>query len=121
MKTSISLVMCLALFSVAMSAKGEKSSTVFQPPQVISTVEPSYPPNTVTGGTVILKITVGPSGEVEDVQVLQQAKGFTQQAIKAVRKWTFEPAKLDGKPVKASIPVAFSFSQPIVWWNRKAK
>ena len=121
MKTGINLGICLALFSVTLCAKTQKPSVDFQPPQVISTVEPSYPPNTVTGGTVILKITVGPSGEVEDVQVLQQAKGFTQQAIKAVRKWTFEPAKLDGKPVKASIPVAFSFSQPIVWWNRKGK
>lgn len=121
MKTSISLVICLVLFSVALHARGQKSSTDFQPPQVISTVEPSYPANTVAGGTVILKVTVSSSGEIEDVRVLQRAKGFTQQAIETVRKWKFEPAKLDGRPVAASIPVAFSFSQPIVWWNRKGK
>jgi TonB family protein len=121
MKTGISLVMCLALLSVTLCAKGQKSSTDFQPPQVISTVEPSYPANTVAGGTVILKVTVSSSGEIEDVRVLQEAKGFTQQAIEAVRKWKFEPAKLDGKPITASIPVVFSFSQPIVWWNRQGK
>jgi TonB family protein len=121
MKATIGLVMCLALFSATLFAREEKASWNFQPPQVISTVEPSYPANTVAGGTVILKVTVSSSGEIEDVRVLQEAKGFTQQAIDAVRKWKFEPAKLDGKPVTASIPVAFSFSQPIVWWNRQAK
>jgi protein TonB len=121
MKTGISLVICLALFTVTLSAKGQKSSTGFLPPQIISTAEPSYPPNAVAGGTVILKVTINSSGVIGDVQVLQDAKGFTRQAIETVRKWKFEPAKLNGKPVEASIPVAFSFSQPIVWWNRQPK
>ena len=121
MKTGISLLIFLTLSTVTLSAKGQKSSTDFQPPQVISTVEPSYPTNAVAGGTVILKVTINSSGGIEDVQVLQGAKGFTQQAIETVRKWKFEPAKLDEKRVEASIPVAFSFSQPIVWWNRQRK
>ena len=89
MKTGIGLLMCLVLFGITLFAKGQKISPAFQPPQVISTVEPSYPPNTVAGGTVVLKVTVSPSGEIEDVHVLQEAKGFTQQAIEAVRKWKF--------------------------------
>jgi TonB family protein len=121
MKTGLSLLVCLALFTVMLCAKGQKSSTDFQPPQVISTVEPSYPPNVVAGGTVILKVTVNSSGGIGDVQVLHEAKGFTQHAIQTVRKWKFKPAKLDGRPVEASIPVAFSFSQPIVWWNGQRK
>ena len=121
MKTVFSLVMCLALFSPTLCIGGQKPSMGFQPPQVISTVEPSYPANTVAGGTVILKVTVSSGGEIESVRVLQEAKGFTQQAIQTVRRWKFEPAKLNGKAVTASIPVAFSFSQPIVWWNQKGK
>jgi TonB family protein len=119
MKTSISLVICVALFTVTLSAKGQKSSTDFLPPQIISTVEPSYPPNAVAGGTVILKVTINSRGGIRDVQVLREAKGFTQQAIETVHKWRFQPAKLEGKPVEASILVAFSFSQPIVWWNHQ--
>jgi periplasmic protein TonB len=121
MKTSIGLIMCLALFSAPLSARGQKAPANFQPPQVLSTVEPSYPANTVAGGTVVLKVMIGIGGEVQDVQVLQGAGGFTQQAVETVKKWKFAPARLDGKPLTASLPVAFSFSQPIVWWNRKGK
>ncbi len=121
MKTGIVLLLSLALGSVTLSASGQGPALNFQPPQVVSTVEPSYPANTVAGGTVVLEVTVSASGEVKDVRVLQKAGGFTQEAIAAVRKWKFKPASLDGKPVTASIPAAFSFSQPIVWWNRQTK
>lgn len=121
MKKGLGIAICLAMFGVALSAKEQKTSPQFEPPQIVATVEPAYPVNTVTGGTVVLKVTVNSSGEITDVRVLQEAKGFTQQAIEAVKKWKFEPATLDGRPVTASIPVAFSFSQPIVWWNRQAK
>ena len=73
MKTGSSLLMCLALFTLPLCAKGQKTSTDFQPPRVISTVEPSYPPNAVVGGTVIMKVTVNSSGGIGDVQVLQEA------------------------------------------------
>ena len=121
MKAVIGLIMCAALFSVTLSATEQKTPADFQPPQVISTVEPSYPVNTVAGGTVVLKVTVGSSGKIQGVRVLSGAGGFTQQAVETVKKWKFAPAKLDGKPVTASLPVAFSFSQPIVWWNHQGK
>lgn len=121
MKTGIGLIMCLVLFSATLSAGGQKAPADFQAPQVISTVEPAYPANAVAGGTVVLKVTVGSDGEVKDVEVLQGANGFTQQAVETVKKWKFAPAKFDGKPVAASLPVAFSFSQPIVWWTRKGE
>ena len=121
MRITVGFLMCLVLFSSTLPAREEKASQDFQPPQVISTVEPSYPANTVSGGTVVLNVTVGPNGEIEDVHVLKAANGFTQQAMDTVRKWKFRPAQFDGKQVTASIPVVFSFSQPIVWWNNQSK
>ena len=121
MRAAVVLTISILMFCAALTAKEQGVPTDFQPPQVVSTVEPSYPANVVAGGTVVLKVKVSSSGTIEDVQVLQEASGFMQSALDAVRKWKFEPAHLDGKPVAASIPVAFSFSQPIVWWNRQAK
>jgi TonB family protein len=120
-RASIGFIICLVLFCTTLFARGHQAPVDFQPPQVISTVEPTYPANAVAGGTVVLKVAVGPGGEVKDVEVLQGASGFTQQAVETVKKWKFAPARLDGKPVAASLPVAFSFSQPIVWWNQKGK
>ena len=64
---------------------GQNATVDFQPPQVISAVEPSNPTNTVAGGTVILKMTVSSDDEIEDVGVLKEATGFTQQAIETLR------------------------------------
>ena len=121
MKTTFAILLCLLLPSPTLSAKEPKTSSDFQPPQVISTVEPSYPANAVSGGTVVLNVTIGSNGEIEDVQVLKAAGGFTQEAIETVRKWKFRPAQLNGKQLTASVPVVFSFSQPIVWWNHQSK
>ena len=121
MRTGIGLLVCVVLLGTTLSAKGQEPVADFQPPQVISTVEPSYPANVVSGGTVVLKVTVGSGGKIQGVHVLRQASGFTQQALEAVKKWKFKPARLNGKPVTASIPVVFSFSQPIVWWNQRHK
>ena len=120
-KTGVGLIMCLALLSVTVSAKTQRTPADFQPPQVISTVEPSYPASTVTGGTVVLEATVASSGKVKNVEVLRGASGFTLRALETAVKWKFAPATLDGESVIASLPVAFSFSQPIVWWNRTRK
>jgi TonB family protein len=121
MKAAIGLLICLALPGALLIARAQKSELYFQPPQVVTAEEPSYPANTVAGGTVVMNVTVSASGEIENVRVLRPAGGFTQPALEAVRKWKFKPASLDGKPVTASIPVAFSFSQPIVWWNRQTR
>jgi protein TonB len=121
MRKALGVAICLTMFCVVLSAKAQEASPRFESPQVVSTVEPAYPVNSVAGGTVVLKVTISSSGEITDVRVLQEAKGFTHLAIEAVRKWKFQPAKLDGRPITASIPVSFSFSQPIVWWNPQAK
>jgi outer membrane biosynthesis protein TonB len=34
---------------------------------------------------------------------------FTQEAIKAVKEWTFEPARLGGQPVAVLIVVTMEF------------
>lgn len=121
MKTGIGLAICLALCTLTPPARAQEPAPHFQPPQVISTVEPNYPANSVAGGTVVLEVKVSSGGEIQNVRVLQHAKGFTKQAVEAVKKWKFQAARFNGKPVQASIPVAFSFSQPIVWWNHQAR
>jgi protein TonB len=48
---------------------------------------------------------------------LKQSSGFPlldEAAIAAVRRWTFEPARIDGRAVASQVvvPVRFSMSNP---------
>jgi protein TonB len=88
----------------------------FEPAKVLSTVDANYPPNVVNPGTVVLEVTVGRQGDVEDVKVDKDAPGFTEEAQRVVREWKFKAATLDGEAIRSTIVVAFSFSQPLVAW-----
>ncbi len=64
-------------------------------------------------GTVGLEITVDEGGHVTDARVTQPAgHGFDEAALAAVRTWTFEPAKRDGRPIASTIQLAFPFALP---------
>ncbi len=67
-----------------------------------SNVKPHYPETArATGkqGTVILKVFILASGKVADVQLMRGDEPFASEAMKTVRKWTYEPAKYKGQPI----------------------
>jgi TonB family protein len=82
--------------------------------KVLKKVNAVYPPAAKEAritGTVILRVLVGRTGEVEDVEVLKGLpKGLSAAAVAAVRQWRFEPATVDGKPVPARTTLTFNFS-----------
>jgi protein TonB len=62
-------------------------------------------------GRVLLRLTIDDNGKLLNIEVIEGAGyGFTEAAIEAVKKSTFQPAVKDGKPVmsKALLPVKFS-------------
>jgi protein TonB len=62
-------------------------------------------------GTVILRVHVLPSGEVDDVQ-LARTSGFDSlddSALNTVKKWKFVPAKQNGKIVDQWVKVPIRF------------
>jgi TonB family protein len=117
MRAKIMPLAALVLIAgLALPMKAQDKASRFEPAKVISSVEPVYPPNVVNPGTVVLEVTVGPSGEIENVKVARDAPGFTGEAQRVVRMWKFKAATLDGRPVRSVISIAFSFSQPPVTW-----
>jgi len=83
------------------------------PPELVSKVSPGYPAAAVrvgAEGDVELRLTVGRTGEVTDVEVLKGLKwGLTEEAVRAVRKWKYRPATSNGEPVEATITVSIHF------------
>jgi len=62
-------------------------------------------------GKVLLRLTIDENGRLLNIEVIKGAGfGFTEAAIEAVKKSTFQPAMHDGIPVmsKALLPIRFS-------------
>lgn len=110
-------LLVLGLFAT-LAVLAQNKPPEFQSVQVVSTVEPAYPVMAVFGGTVVFDVTIGPQGEIENIDVVHDAPGFSEPAMKAIKQWKFKPATLGGQPVTSVIPVAFTFSQPALWWTK---
>ena len=61
-------------------------------------------------GEVLLRVLVGEDGTVLKVEAVEwDSEEFRRKAVKAVRKWEFEPGTKDGKPVSMWTRVVYSF------------
>ena len=61
-------------------------------------------------GTCVLWLVVGADGIPRNIRVARTlGLGLDEEAIKAVRKWKFEPARKDGQPVAVQVNVEVSF------------
>ena len=83
------------------------------PPKTIFAPDPKYSEEARQNkiqGSVVLWLVVGADGKPSNIKVTRSiGHGLDQEAIDAVKKWTFEPATLDGKPVPVQINVEVNF------------
>ena len=84
-------------------------------PRKIRSVDPRYTGRAREAcieGTVILQAVITKAGTVRAVSVLRSLPGLTDAAVTAIRRWKFEPATLDGRPVDVYYNVAVNFRAP---------
>lgn len=61
-------------------------------------------------GVVVLWVVVGRDGLPKDVRVARSlGLGLDQKAVDAVRRWRFQPATMDGRPVAVQLNIEVSF------------
>jgi protein TonB len=73
---------------------------------------PTYPEAARTAkkqGSVVLQATIGPSGHVSQVRVMDGDSSLSAAATTAVQSWLFDPARLDGRPVESTVLVTMNF------------
>jgi eukaryotic-like serine/threonine-protein kinase len=74
-----------------------------EPPEPFASNEPALMPESARAkaveASVVLRFVVDVDGAVKNVQVLKGEEPFTGAAVAAARKWRFEPARLDGRPL----------------------
>jgi len=62
-------------------------------------------------GKVVLRLTIDENGKLVNIEVIEDSGyGFADAAIAAVRKSTFIPPTMNGKPIlaRALLPVKFT-------------
>jgi len=77
-----------------------------------SRVAPAYPAKAKKKhieGTVKLRATIATDGSVQHLEVKEGDPILAESALKAVKKWTYEPAVVDGKPVEVEATIVVSF------------
>jgi len=80
--------------------------------QLISRVEPHYPPlavETRTQGTVRLHAIISRQGRITSLEVLSGHPFLVQAALEAVRQWRYRPTMLDGDPVEVETTITVVF------------
>ena len=81
-------------------------------PRVLKSVPADYPTAAQDAGIqgqVLLKIIISEKGDVENAEVLSGDEALTKSALKAIKKWKFEPSIVDGKPTKVRATIPFNF------------
>ena len=114
-KVAVGVLILLCLLAVTLAKTKEPRTSSFEPATVVFSAEPVYPANAMGSGTVVLAVSIDAAGEIQDVKVIKgSGGGFESSALEAIKEWKFKPAMLEGKPIPSVVPVAFSFSWPVV-------
>jgi TonB family protein len=102
--------------AAAATLEGVKAVGVLIPPRVVRRVEPVYPASAIAArasGDVVLSVEVDKDGAVSRVAVVKDLPfGLSREAARAVERWRFDPATVNGKPVAQSIEVTVHFAAP---------
>jgi TonB family protein len=62
-------------------------------------------------GSVVLEVRVDEAGQVIDARVVRSIPLLDDAAVAAAKRWRFEPAVIDGRPVPVILTMEMSFSQ----------
>ena len=113
------LVACVASLGAAPPPGSKTADEAFTPPVALLKPMPVTP--TATAGTgltplVRLKLSIDASGRVTAVEVLEidppsaYDNHFREEAVRAMSRWRFEPARRDGRPVPTDLTWAIRFT-----------
>lgn len=83
-------------------------------PKLVYRAIPVYPLNAKEAGIagdVVIKTTIDQKGSVVDMHVISGPLMLRQAALDALRRWKFEPSKLDGQPIAVQMLVTIKFSR----------
>jgi protein TonB len=90
---------------------------VDDPPRALTRVQASYTEATAKArvqGAVLLECVVWPDGRAHSIEVVKSIghSELDRNAMQALEKWRFVPARKDGVPVKVRLRIEHAFNPP---------
>jgi protein TonB len=83
-------------------------------PVLVRKVEPAYPEAMRKGrmeGTVLVEAVITERGDVVDARVVRSTHPLLDKpALSAIQQWRYEPATLDGRPVRVYVTITTTFT-----------
>ncbi len=82
-------------------------------PMKMHDVKPVYPAAALgagIGGTVVMQVTVGCSGDVLDAIVVRGVPELNEAALGAVNRWRYRPTLMNGTPIPVRLHVTITFT-----------
>ncbi len=71
---------------------------------------PEMPKEEKVEGSVVVRVVIGPTGQIGNAEVLQSiGPRFDQAVLDVLPDWRFEPATLDGEPISVRYHLTFRF------------
>lgn len=74
---------------------------------------PSYPPNALNDGVVMLELDVASHGGITGIAVVRSSPAFDKAAIAAASALIFAPGRVHDRPARALVYVVAGFRQPV--------
>ncbi len=107
----------LASYVAALALGAAVSAAGITPVRIEKTVEPRFPNAlafaTINSGEARVVICVDASGRLTDLLVSGYTdKAFADEAVRALRQWTYTPASRNGEPIGVRLELRFDFSAP---------
>ena len=109
-------LICVMLFATAQVIPwGIRVTEDAEQGLILKKVDPVYPPlarQARIQGTVILRVHINKSGDVESLQLYSGHPMLAPAAIDAVKQWKYKPHLLNGGPVNVETRVTVNFTLP---------
>lgn len=111
MKKLLQAALCVALLALPAEGQLSQAGGSRTPPVVLKQVNPKYPHGKSSKESeVLVGLEVDTEGMPQNVHVITSGgDGFDQAAIDAVQQYRFQPATVDGKPIRIQMKIKVNF------------
>lgn len=99
--------------ALGLGALGRRASAQeVERPRVVGDTTVAYPEGAQGDAVVVLELVIGVDGSVRDATVVSGRPPFAEVATRSAYRWTFDPAKREGRAVASRIRFEVRFTQP---------